>query len=149
MADARRARAALGMAGALWLAAPVAAAPAEQDWTLHCRGCHGAAGEGAVGAVPSLADVSRFLRVPGGRGYLVQVPGVAQAPLDDAALAALLNWMIAAFDAGARAAGFVPYDAAEVERLRAVRLADPVGRRRALVAALAAAAARGEPAPAR
>jgi hypothetical protein len=54
---------------------------------LNCQGCHRADGTGTPGSVPALADsVARFLAVPAGREYLVQVPGVAQAPLDDAAL---------------------------------------------------------------
>ena len=34
-----------------------------------------------------------LLATPAGRAYLVRVPGVAQAPLDDERLAALLNWV--------------------------------------------------------
>lgn len=109
------------------------------DYVLQCMGCHREDGSGAPGRVPSLAGVGRFLRVPGGRDYLVRVPGVANAPLGDAAVAALLNWMLARFDPpAAAAADFVPFDAAEVARARAVPLADAAARRRALLAALAA-----------
>jgi len=107
------------------------------DYVLQCMGCHLEDGSGAPGRVPTLAGVGRFLRVPGGRDYLVRVPGVAHAPLDDAALAALLNWMLARFDpAAASAPGFVAFGAAEVARLRAVPLADATAQRRALLAAL-------------
>jgi len=110
------------------------------DYVLQCMGCHLEDGSGAPGRVPTLSGVGRFLRVPGGRDYLVRVPGVAHAPLDDAALAALLNWMLARFDpAAASAPGFVAFDAAEVARLRAVPLADASAERRSLLAALAAA----------
>src|SRR5262249_48882191 len=58
------------------------------EYALNCQGCHRADGIGTPGSVPPLAgSVARFLTVPGGREYLVRVPGVAQAPLDDAALA--------------------------------------------------------------
>ena len=58
------------------------------DYALNCQGCHRADGTGTPGSVPPLAgSVGKFLRVPGGREYLGRVPGVAQAPLDDAALA--------------------------------------------------------------
>ena len=74
------------------------------DYALDCEGCHRADGTGTPGSVPALRDsVARFLAVPGGREYLARVPGVAQAPLDDAALAAVLNWMLDHFDARARA----------------------------------------------
>lgn len=107
------------------------------DYVLQCRGCHLEDGSGAPGRVPSLLRVGRFLRVPGGREYLVRVPGAAHAPLDDAALAALLNWMLARFDPPAASSpGFVPYGAGEVGRLRAAPLADASAERRALLAAL-------------
>jgi hypothetical protein len=110
------------------------------DYVLECMGCHLEDGSGAPGRVPSLSGVGRFLRVPGGRAYLVRVPGVAHAPLDDAAVAALLNWMLARYDAPAAAApGFAPFTTAEVASLRATPLADAAAERRALLARLAAA----------
>ena len=45
----------------------------------------------------SLRGLSQLLSAEGGRAYLASVPGVAQAPLGDARLAALLNWVIRAF----------------------------------------------------
>ena len=143
---------ALLAAALLTLAAPAAAetvSGARLDYVLHCLGCHLEDGRGAPDRVPTLEGVGRFLRVPGGRGYLVRVPGVAHAPLDDAALAALLNWMLARFDPETHAApGFSPYDAAEVAQHRAAPLADAEAERNALLAALAAATAAAAP-PAR
>jgi hypothetical protein len=52
--------------------------------------------------------------VPGGRDYLMRVPGVARSALDDARLAAVLNWMLATYGADGAAPGFTPYTAAEV-----------------------------------
>lgn len=148
--------AALALAGAL-LAAPSAAASeagvepiagTRLAYVLHCMGCHLEDGSGAPGRVPSLVGVGRFLRVPGGRDYLLRVPGVAQAPLDDAALAALLDWLLARFDPAAAAApGFAPFRAAEVARARALPLADAEAARRALLAELGAAGDPAEPAP--
>jgi hypothetical protein len=89
------------------------------DYALECQGCHRADGSGTPGSVPTLRDsVARFLAVPGGREYVVRVPGVAQAPLDDGALAAVLNWMLDHFDRAHVPAGFAPYAAEEVGRLR-------------------------------
>lgn len=74
----------------------------------------------ANATTPQLAgSVARFLSVPGGREYLARVPGVATSPLSDAALAEVVNWMLWRFDAGHLPADFVPYDAAEIGRLRA------------------------------
>jgi mono/diheme cytochrome c family protein len=89
------------------------------DYTLNCQGCHRADGSGTPGSVPALAgSVGRFLRAAGGREFLVRVPGVAQAPLDDAATAGVLNWMLERFDHDHMPADFVPYTAEEVGRLR-------------------------------
>lgn len=112
------------------------------DYVLHCMGCHLEDGSGAPGRVPTLSGVGRFLRVPAGRAYLVRVPGSAHAPLDDAALAALLNWMLVRFDPDAAAApGFLEYDAAEVARHRAAPLANADAERRRLLAVLEASPA--------
>ena len=117
------------------LAGPAAADPA-LDYTLNCQGCHRADGSGTPGSVPALAgSVGRFVRVPGGREYLGRVPGVAQAPLDDAALAAVLNWMLGRFGPPPPQ-GFVAYDAAEVGRLRAAPLVDVDRARRELLLAI-------------
>jgi len=124
----RRAAAAL----ALVLAAPAFASDwgPETNYAIHCRGCHLEDGSGTPGKVPPLAgSVARFLRVPDGRAFLVRVPGVANAPLNDAALAALLNWTLARFDAAAMPASFAPYDAAEVARLRVQPLVDVTAER--------------------
>jgi mono/diheme cytochrome c family protein len=97
----------------------------EVEFALNCQGCHRADGSGTPGTVPVLADsVARFLTVPGGRAYLVQVPGVAQAPLDDAALAGVVDWMLRRFDPAHLPKDTPPYTAAEVGRLRQTPLLD-------------------------
>ena len=107
------------------------------DYAVTCQGCHRADGTGTPGTVPALAgSVGKFLRVPGGREFLVRVPGVAQAPLDDVALAAVLNWMLERFGRDGVPEGFVPYAAEEVGRLRRRPLTDVVGPRRALLEAI-------------
>src|SRR5262249_23262962 len=107
------------------------------DYTLECAGCHRADGSGTPGSVPALRDsVARFPGAPGGREYLARVPGVAQAPLDDAALAAVLNWMLPHFDASHVPAGFTPYTASEVGRLRKQPLVDVETERKRLLAAV-------------
>jgi len=104
------------------------------DYMLNCQGCHQPEGVGSAGAVPRLRDhLGSFLHVPGGREYLVQVPGVAGSALEDDRLAAVLNWVLREFSAAELPAGFVPYDAVEVGRLRRVPLADAESERHILL----------------
>lgn len=111
----------------LSLAAPAAAdePAAAEDYALHCSACHALDGSG-LGFVPGLHGLAPLLAAPGGRAYLVRVPGVAQAPLSDERLARLLNWVLRRFS-DARAEP--PYAAAEVARLRASPLRDPAAAR--------------------
>jgi mono/diheme cytochrome c family protein len=107
------------------------------DYALNCQGCHRADGAGTPGSVPALAgSVGRFLRVPGGREFLVQVPGVATSALDDAALAAVLDWVLGRFGADGVPPGTSPYTADEVGRLRRSPLTDVQRARQALIEAI-------------
>ncbi len=125
--------AALALAGAN----PASAETPQIHYMLQCQGCHRADGSGSPGAVPSLTGYrGRFLTVPGGREYLVRVPGSAQSPLSDADLARVLNWMIRAFGPPAIAADFEPFRTEEVERLRASPLTDVDSVRRELSRAI-------------
>ena len=145
----RRLRIACGLlavlaAGAV-LAAPAAADP-RVDYMLNCRGCHGPDGAGAPGAAPSFrGQLAKFLWVPGGREYLVRVPGTAQSELDDARTAALLNWLLHEFSAAEIPADFRPYDADEVAPLRRAPLADVWGTRNQLLRVLSARPAEAPP----
>jgi hypothetical protein len=122
------------VAASLALAAQVQGASPAVDYAVHCQGCHLDDGRETPGRVPALAgSLGRFSRVPGGRAYLVRVPGVAQSPLDDAALAALLNWLLPRFDPGGLAPDFSPYSAEEVGRLRRLPLSDVESERRRLL----------------
>jgi len=99
------------------------AADAGQDnkilWMLNCQGCHRADGGATGDAVPALSGtVSKFLSVPGGREYLIRVPGVAMAPLDNQSIAELTNWMLYRFDEENIPTDFERYSATEVGALR-------------------------------
>jgi mono/diheme cytochrome c family protein len=115
-------RAALGAGLALWAtSAANAAPPPAEDYVIHCSGCHQADGAGVPGVVPPLSGLAPFLATQAGRIYLVRVPGVAQAALDDERLAALLNWVMR------EKSGVQPnpqYGAREVHELRAHPLRD-------------------------
>jgi hypothetical protein len=114
-------------------------------YMLHCRGCHLADGAGSPGSVPDLrGQLGGFLGVPGGREYLVRVPGSASAPIDDAELASLLNWMIGRFGPAEVARDFRRYSGPEVARYRASPLTD-VDALRAELVRLIAAGAPGSP----
>ena len=125
------------VAGAL-CASPAVADP-QLDYMLHCRGCHAPDGGGAPGAAPTFrGQVAKFLWVPGGREYLIRVPGTAQSELNDAHTAALLNWILREFSPHELPADFVPYDAEEVARHRRPPLTDVYVVRRELVRAIQA-----------
>lgn len=90
-----------------------------QNYVLNCQGCHRPDGIGDGATAPALADhVGIFTAVPGGRDYLSRAPGAATAPITDAELAELLNWVLWKFDPGHVSPGFKPYTAAEVGSLR-------------------------------
>lgn len=129
-------RAAVAAACALSWTAPVGATePVVSDYMLACQGCHLADGSGHPDrGVPRMTGyVAKFLAVPGGREFLVQVPGSAQSSLSDARLATLLNWMLKTFSPGQIPASFVPYSADEVGRLRRHPLAQVADARAELV----------------
>ncbi len=105
-------------------------------------GCHLADGSGEPGRVPSLRrSLVLFSATPEGRQYVIRVPGVAQSPLSDAEIAALLNWMARNLSDVALPPGFADYTAAEVKELRSRPLAQVSAMRARL---LKAAAAQGD-----
>jgi mono/diheme cytochrome c family protein len=124
-------KATVGAGLALWVAAAANAAPPPgEDYLLHCSGCHQADGAGVPGVVPPLSGLAPFLATPAGRAYLVAVPGVAQASLDDERLAVLLNWVMREMS-GAQPSP--AYGAREVHALRADPLRDARAQRAAVV----------------
>jgi mono/diheme cytochrome c family protein len=124
------------------LLASAAFADPQTDYMLNCRGCHGPDGSGIAEGAPSFRGyVAKFLWVPGGREYLIRVPGTAQSELSDARTAALLNWILQEFSPNQIPANFAPYTADEVARLRHSPLTDVGAVRRALAEAIAARAA--------
>ena len=113
-----RAIAVLIVALSIASAALAGGSPAEL-YTLNCWGCHKPRAEGIPGTVPRLADsMANFLRVPGGREYLVEVPGVAASALSNAEIAEVLNWLLVTFNKAEMPPDFKPYTAAEIARYR-------------------------------
>lgn len=104
-------------------------------YVLHCGGCHGFDGAGSVtGQVPDMRRLGDFLRVPGGREFVIKVPGVMGSGLDDAQVASVTNWVLNTLAPASIPNGHVPFDAAEVKRARASPLVDVRSAREQLVA---------------
>ncbi len=107
---------------------------ARQNYILNCQGCHLPDGSGSKGNVPKMNDfVGYFLHVPGGREFIVQVPGAAGAPISDQELADVMNWMLLNFSKNELPDPFVPYDSEEIAKLRKEPLIDMHHRREELI----------------
>lgn len=92
---------------------------ARANYMLHCMGCHLADGSGNPPDVPDTrGEMGRMLTVEGGREYLVQVPGAAQAPISDAELAGVVNYMLETFNARSLPDDYVPLTPDEVTAWR-------------------------------
>jgi hypothetical protein len=93
---------------------------AQSQFLLRCGGCHGTVGLSPPRSVPILrGKAGWFLCTPAGRDYIVRLPNVAKALLDDQGLADVLNFV--AFDLGEASApkGASPFTAEEIRTLRA------------------------------
>ena len=125
---------------ALAFAAPAVAESAAQLYTLNCWGCHLPHAEGIAGTVPRLAhSMGYFLNLPEGRAYLVQVPGVANSPLNDQQIADVLNWMLETFSKNELPKDFRPYTLDDVRLYRPHPILNVKDVRRELAKRLAAA----------
>ena len=104
----------------------VFAASPRIDYLLYCSGCHRPTGEGYPPNVPTLHDeLGKMLSVQQMRSYLVRVPGSNNAPIDDEALAGVLNWILQEFNADTLPDGFQKLSTEEVGAARPNLLADP------------------------
>lgn len=106
----------------------------ESLYRMECQGCHLSDGGGGLDSIPALTNhVASFLDVPGGREYLLQVPGVALSPLSDQELADVLNWMLRKFGPPEPVSRNSPYTVDEIAHWRKQPLADVAKRRAELV----------------
>lgn len=96
------------------------------NYQLQCAGCHLSNGTGSkANDTPNMKDfVGNFLKVEGGREFLVRVPGMSQSALNNAQLADLLNWLLREDGIAGKSmpAHYQPYSADEVARLRKVSM---------------------------
>jgi mono/diheme cytochrome c family protein len=103
-------------------------------YVVHCAGCHGVDGAGSrVGNVPDMRQLGAFLRVPGGREFVIKVPGVMGSGLDDAQVAQVTNWVLATVARASVPEDHAAYTAVEVTRARERPLVDVAAARRRLV----------------
>jgi hypothetical protein len=119
----RRVAVASAFAIAIVFAGGAFAETPEQLYMLNCWGCHRPRGEGIPGTAPPLKGAADFLRVPGGRKYLISVPGVALSALGDAQVAEVMNWILKSFSEK-EPHDFRPYTADEIADSRKTRLLD-------------------------
>ena len=109
------------------LSVNVFAASPRINYLLYCTGCHAADGAGKPPNVPSLRDeLGRMISVPEMRSYLVRIPGASQAPISDADLTDIINWLLHEFNSNTLPANFEEYTIDEVSNARRNILADPL-----------------------
>jgi mono/diheme cytochrome c family protein len=109
------------------------------NFLQYCAGCHRTDGAGSErNNVPDMRGIiGHFARLAEGRAFLIQVAGVAQAPLPASDVATLMNWLLPEMSRAELPDDFAPYSAAEVADLRRTRPADMPAIRTRLVAELA------------
>lgn len=98
----------------------VTLSPAQTRFILSCGGCHGTLGQSPPKSVPTLrGSAGYFLCTPEARDYIIRLPNVSRALLDDQALADVMNFVT--FELGERSAppGAVRFTAREVREIRA------------------------------
>ncbi|HLQ14176.1 MAG TPA: cytochrome c [Steroidobacteraceae bacterium] len=129
----------VALLGATAAAGAAARAGPAQDYALHCMGCHGASAQGVPGKVPPLAhSLVRFMNNAEGRRYVLRVPGAANSMLSDAQLAAVLNWVVAQFDADELGSATPQFREQEVAANRHTPMAGVLATRAAVLKEIAA-----------
>lgn len=125
----------LFMTAVLLAAAGQSLADPHTDYLLYCRGCHLHTGDPVPDAsIPSLRQLAPLLETQAGRDYLIRVPGVSQAGMNDERLAAVLNWVLTEFNKDTVAADFRRFTAEEVGKVRNKVLVDPLKAREEILA---------------
>lgn len=107
-------------------------------YRLRCSGCHGLEGMGApsAGIPPFPGSIGAIAADDGGRAYIMHVPGVVGSGLNNAQLAAVMNYVLDQWS-GDKARPVARFTPDEVTRLRAVPVGDVVSYRRDLSQRLA------------
>lgn len=110
------------------------------NYKLLCMGCHLENGEGSVANdTPRMTDfIGHYLKVDGGREYLLRVPGVSGAALTDEQTAAIMNWILRkeGIAGNSMPTTFTPYTASEVAETQAATIKNVSVERKKLVEAI-------------
>ena len=107
----------------LALLSAIAAADPRSHYMIHCMGCHLNDGRGLPPEVPAFDHKLAILAASDkGREYLVRVPGASQSPIDDAALAGVLNWILREY---AGEPDYKLFQESEISRYRNKPLTNP------------------------
>ena len=107
---------------------------AQVNYMLQCQGCHQADGSGRGEEVPDFrTNLNQYLKIPGGRQYLVQVPGSANAPLSAGQLADVLNWIVTDLPGAQPPADFQAFTVEEVALYKSEKQDDVAQERRRLL----------------
>ena len=121
----------------LGAALPAAAgASGRTNYLLRCAGCHGMEGLGTeIGGVPAFpGSVGLLASDDAARTYMMHVPGVVGASLDDAEIAEVTNYIVERWGG----TGAPAFTAEEVTRRRAAPVANVVALRSEIAARMAA-----------
>jgi len=108
------------------LAAAAPLSPERSAYLEGCGGCHGIDGQSYAPKVPDLTgQAGYFLCTPEGRRYILRLPNVAFAHLDNAQLAATMNYVLFTLAGGTAPAGAQRITEAEVAAVRGTPIDDP------------------------
>jgi hypothetical protein len=89
-----------------------------------------------LGQVPDMRQLGRFLMRPGGRLFLIQVPGVMGSGLNDVDVARVTNWVFDNLVTDVNPQTFLPYTPEEVSQARANPLKDVIQTRHRILTQL-------------
>ncbi|MDH2432347.1 hypothetical protein QCD60_07205 [Pokkaliibacter sp. MBI-7] len=109
---------------------------AKNNFILRCTGCHGQDGSGSLaGGIPDFRGfVASFSFTPAGRLYLMHVPGVVSASLDNREIAAVMNYVMHEWGGDSfHARQYTPFTEQEVASLQQQEVKDVVKLRREVV----------------
>ena len=88
---------------------------AQSAYLMRCGGCHGIEGVSVPGLIPTLRGrVGALAGTAKGRDDMLHLPNVAMSRLDDATLAAVLNFVVFGLGGASTAPGTPPFTAHQV-----------------------------------